>query len=145
MGDFFQDLLQESLESRCGIDGQDETHDRQNLSVRWLASYILGSCTLPHLPPSADENDALDSLTAQIYEEVQGVMAYVCIWHGTVALPKPDDKNVLDERMDAVKQMVLPWPGISEKPTAYNEDGKFAKAFVLEFITGEGDWLQSRF
>ena len=72
------------------------------------------------------------------------VNAYVRVWRGSCAVFAPDSTNVLQGRRQRVEEVVCPWPTIGLHPTAFQEDGRFAKAHPLNFPTGSGDFLQPR-
>ena len=73
------------------------------------------------------------------------VSAYVRAWRGTCAISEKESSNVMDARRRRIEEIISPWPTISMQPTPFQEDGRFAKAHPLNFPTGCGDILQSRF
>ena len=101
---------------------------------------MLQHCTLTF--PLEDDPDL--EVRARIVEEMSAVKAYLRTWQGSCVLLKPPTTSVAEERRCMARELVLPWPRIDADPCPMHEDGRFAKAFPLEFPTGLGDLHQPR-
>ena len=114
------------------------------LPVVFLAHrlYELGAVPFDVSSLSTDEVHA--QLIEQIWEEVHSVEAFVTAWTGSTVLPKPEERTLGDHIVEDCTVAVAPWPTIERDPTSPYEDGRFVKAFPLEFPMGQGDLRQAR-
>ena len=59
-----------------------------------------------------------------------------------MALPLPP--SVEEACAQKLTETIHPWPTIPADPIPWRDDGRFAKAFPLTFVTGVGDYHQPR-
>jgi hypothetical protein len=76
--------------------------------------------------------------------EVDAVRGYVRAWRGTGAVLAADTQHVAEELRARLADVVHAWPPIAEDPMGERADGRFVKAFPLEFPMGQGDLRQPR-
>ena len=72
------------------------------------------------------------------------VQGYVRVWRGSAGFTVPAAADVLEARQQHVQQLVHPWPTLEDTAVPWRDDGRFAKAFPLTFVTGVGDYHQPR-
>ena len=83
-------------------------------------------------------------LQRRIATEVSAVRVYMDTWctHGTV--DNPTGVAMKDQLREHAADVILPWPQIHKTPVRERDDGRFVKAFPLEFPAGTGDLHQPR-
>ena len=112
--------------------------------VAVLATRLQDLGHVPFDTSGACREDVHAQLVQQIWEEVHSVEAYVSTWSGSTCVPQPERHLLSDTIFDVCSQVVQPWPTIERDPTLPHEEGRFAKAFPLEFPMGTGDLRQPR-
>ena len=83
--DFFFSLLQQKCEDET-LDNALHTDD--NLSLQWIANFIVSHCALPYTVPDTDHEIVIRDLSERIKEEILGVQAYVNVWRGSTTVQK---------------------------------------------------------
>ena len=76
--------------------------------------------------------------------EVDCVRGFVRSWRGTGVVGAVEPQHVAESLRGQVGDIVYPWPSIAEEPIGERADGRFVKAFPLEFPMGQGDLRQPR-
>ena len=115
------------------------------LSLVWLAAFVLEHCSPVSFRVEGEtEADRVQFVADLVAVEVDCVRGYVRTWRGTGAVGAREPTNVADTLREHVADVVHPWPSISEEPHPERADGRFVKAFPLEFPMGQGDPRQPR-
>ncbi len=140
---FFHELVRAYREELQTTDVGTDPESR-TLSLRWLAQFIHKSCNIPFEAKGDTQDEIITHIAERIAEEVAAVNAYTSAWRGQATVPGEATKNVTSETQAAVEERVFPWPEIKAEPTKEHEDGRFSKAFPIEFPTGQGDLYQPR-
>ena len=142
VADFFIDLYEDYMDSLGNRRPAPETP--MLLPVTFMARRICELQAVPFETTGLTSEELHAQLVEQIWEEVHSVEAFMTAWTGSTVLPKPEERALGDHIVDACTDAVAPWPTIERDPTAPYEDGRFVKAFPLEFPMGQGDFHQAR-
>ena len=121
------------------------------LGRRWLAEYMLERCSLSvPLGTATSREEVLAVLEASLVEEISAVRVYVSHWRSSAAVfndvaAEEAAADTVDDRLHRdVRDIVQPWPTIEAQPADAWCDGRFVKAFPLEFPMGVADLHQER-
>ena len=101
--------------------------------------HVAGYMTFP--TEVMPRQDIITQLSGDILEEVAKVKAYMGSWKTSGLIPEVERKGVFEEVAEICEDAVglRPWPVIE---VGMNEEGRFVKAFPLEFPMGVGDLKQ---
>jgi len=118
---------------------------------RWLAEYLLDRCdfSVP-LGPATSRGDVVAAVEAALVEEISAVRVYLGHWRSSAAVF--DYVAAADAAADTVENRLTqdlhdaahPWPAIEVQPAEAWCDGRFVKAFPLEFPMCVADLHQER-
>ena len=139
VADYFDQLL---LEYKATLSEEQQAAAEDTLPIAFLAELMKKYGRVPFDTAGMDEQTVLHTLCMQILEEMNAVQAYVNAWRGSAMAQEPERHLVADTLQDTVSNLVKPWPEIEKKPVPMYEDGRFVKAFPLEFPMGTGDLSQ---
>ena len=70
------------------------------------------------------------------------MQAYVGAWRGSTLVAEPARQGIAEATEEICRDAVRPWPVIDKEPVATSEEGRFVKAFPLEFPMGVADLKQ---
>ena len=84
------------------------------------------------------------ALVEKIAVEVRAVQAYGQTWRSSGAMAAAPPRNVEDVTQQAVQEAIYAWPQIGELLVPEREDGRWVKAFPLQFPMGVADLRQPR-
>ena len=140
--DFFDQLYAEYFE-KLPVAARPPSEDAdQELPVTHVAALIHIAGYSPFDTTGMAEDVVRTRLCEDILGEVAKVQAYLAAWKGSTLVAAPERQGVADEIEEVCTNAVRPWPAIEKTPVAMNEEGRFAKAFPLEFPMGVGDLRQ---
>jgi len=161
--DFFRLLLNEARgavrddgepPASQGLDASTQhaaTKSSARLGRRWLVEYMLEHCSLSvPLGAATARPDVLAAVEVALIEELAGVRVFVSHWRSSAAVfddvaAEEAAADTVDGRLRRdVRDVVQPWPTIEAHPTDAWCDGRFVKAFPLEFPMGVADLHQER-
>ena len=114
------------------------------LPVSFLARRLIDLHCVPFNVAGTTQDVVLAQLVEQIWEEVHCVEAFVSAWTGSTCVPQPERRLLADCIFEECARVAEPWPTIERDPTEPREEGRFVKAFPLEFPMGVGDLYQAR-
>ena len=152
--DFFDQLYTEFAETlpeaahprrrrRGDGDNADEDAPRENeLPVTFLAELLRSSGYVPFDTAGLEAAAIITELCSDILEEVAKVQAYVGAWRGSTLVAEPARQGIAEATEEICRDAVRPWPVIEKEPVATSEEGRFVKAFPLEFPMGVADLKQ---
>ena len=140
--DFFDQLFAEYVEKLPAEARRLAEESAPELPVSHVAALIHIAGYPPFDTTGLTEEVIRNQLCEDILSEVAKVQAYMAAWKGSTLVAEPDRKGVAEEIEEVCANAVRPWPVIEKTPVAMNEEGRFVKAFPLEFPMGVGDLKQ---
>jgi len=139
--DLFHQLYLEFIETLPADDRRRKDEDGELpvtrlAEVMHVAGYVTFDCS------GLEEADIRTRICADILEEVAKIQAYLAAWRGSTVVAEPERQGVAEATEEACRDAVRPWPKIEKEPVSMSEEGRFVKAFPLEFPMGVGDFRQ---
>jgi hypothetical protein len=145
LADFFDGLLQEYRLSTAAepCTAASEESPSEALPVPFLAALVQRYGHAPFPTSGLSRADIEARLCEAILEEVSAVQGYVNAWRGTAVVPEPERHLMSDTLCEVAEKHVGTWPQVERDPVPLYEEGRFVKAFPLQFPMGVGDLVQS--
>ena len=144
--DFFDQLYADYIEHLPAEEKErrrEEDREREGeLPVKHIAELMRVAGYVPFDVAGLDAETIATHLCDDIFGEVAVVRAYTDAWRGSVVVPPPERQAVAEEIAEICENAVHPWPAVDKTPVPAIEEGRFAKAYPLEFPMGTGDLKQ---
>ena len=138
--DFYHELLTTFIQEDIYV----STGATNEVLLCDLAQFIRKMCTLSFHVDCELPSDIEKVISDRIVAEVCEVKSYTSLWKSSGTVQDIKTSSVEDETHAHLEAQVLPWPQIAKDPLRERDDGRFAKAFVVHFVMGVGDFRQPR-